>query len=399
MKISNRISNINVAITSQTKMQANKRNAQGKDIIDLGLGDINFGFPKAFVKAVIKSAKNQIDSYTEPGGPYKLRQAIAHANNNQYHDFYKGRIIQPNYSADEIVHIISSKLSICVSVMAITDPGDEIIILAPYWPPYIDALGVINVIPKICYTTRENNFFPTHDQLIALITEKTKGIIINTPHNPTGRVYTQTELKITAEIAKQYNLTIISDEVYDTLTFDDNIHYSIAAIDEQTANSTIVIKGLSKGFGMGGLRFGYAMSKNEDIIQALKKIISNTFTCAPAILQDAAQSVFLKSTDHAVNIQKEIEKRIRFTENVFCNVDIQFSKIEGTFYIFPDISQYLTPKMPYSQSFVNRLINETGIVALPGIACGNDNYIRIALIQDIPILEKAWQRFIKFINT
>ncbi|MDA2936364.1 aminotransferase class I/II-fold pyridoxal phosphate-dependent enzyme [Patescibacteria group bacterium AH-259-L05] len=398
MKLAERMNEIGFALTAGLIIEVNKRKAAGKDVIDLGLGDINFGHPPAFITAVIEAVQNHVNAYTEPGGPSELREAISIAHNQHYSDFYKDKIIQPDYNPDEIVYTTSAKFLIVASALSLANPGDEIIILAPYWPPYIDAFKLPGAVPRICHSTKENNFFPSPQYLNSLITNKTKGIIINTPHNPTGRVYRFKELKCIADIAQKYDLAIISDEVYDTLIFDNNVHMSIASLDNDTAQRTVVIKGLSKGFGMGGMRFGYAMSKNPELITSLKKVVSNTITCGSSILQTAAPSLLLNSIDHVITIREEFEKRVKFSENVLSEYGIQFPKVEGGIYVFADISPYLDRTMPTSTIFAEKLVSETGVVVLAGGACGNDNYIRIALIQDVDMLKEAYKRLTKFIN-
>jgi len=398
MKISNRVQNIESTFTVALRIEADERKASGEDVIDLGLGDINFGQPPNFTKALVKAAQKGVNRYTEPEGTLELRKAIARANNNLYGGAYQGKIVQPKYEAEEIVHATSAKLLILAAATSIANPGDEIIVLAPYWPSYIDTLKLACVKPVVCYTTKEDNFCPSKEQLSSVVTKKTKGVIVNSPNNPTGRVYTKNELKEIADFAQENDLVIISDEVYDTIVFGKNVHYSIAAISDEVAQRTIVIKGLSKGFGMGGIRFGYAMSKNNKFVEALSKVVSNMITSAPSVLQEAGPALFLKSIDHVIRVRETFEKRVKFTEDFFRKNGIDFTEVQGAPYIFPDISSYFNKDITNSKSFMQRLIKETGVVVLHGGICGNDKYVRIALIQDIPILEKALERMIKFIR-
>ena len=398
MRLSNNVGNIELAFTVALRIEAEKRKANGEDIIDLGLGDIQFGQPPKFTQALISAAKKGTNYYSEPNGILELREAIAHANNTLYSKSYQNKIIQPRYAPKEIVHATSAKLLIFASAISIANPNEEIIVIAPYCPSYIDTLKLAGIIPKICYTKKENKFFPTNKQLESLITEKTKGIIVNSPNNPTGRVYTEEELKIIASFVDKHDLFVISDEVYDTIVFDENKHLSIAVLDEKIAQRTIIIKGLSKGFGMGGMRFGYAISKNKDVIGALNRVISNTITSAPSLLQEAGISLFLGSTDHIINIRENFQKRVNFIEGIFKKNKINFTKVEGAPYIFPEVSSCFNKGITNSREFIQRLIKETGVVVLDGGVCGEDNHIRIALIQDLPILEEACKRLIRFIE-
>lgn len=186
--------------------------------------------------------------------------------------------------------------------------------------------------------------------------------------------------------------------MYDTIVFGDNVHQSIASLSEDAAKRTVVIKGLSKGFGMGGLRFGYAMSKNKKMIDAMAKVISNTITSPPSLFQEAGPALFLKSTDPILKIRKNFEKRVNFTMKRFREMKLSFTQVEGAPYIFPEVSSFYSKGIKNSHDFMARLIEETGIVILHGESCGNDEHIRIALIQDIPVLKKAWDRLEIFLK-
>jgi len=179
--ISKRVNNTELSFTISLRLEADKRRARGEEIIDLGLGDISFRQPPRFTEALIESARKGVNRYTEPSGILKLRQAISEANNNLYGGRYKGKIVQLKFSPEEIVHATSAKLLIFASILSSTDPGDEIILLAPYWPSYVDLLLLASVVPKICYTSFENKFFPTKKQLSKIITKKPKQLLLIPP--------------------------------------------------------------------------------------------------------------------------------------------------------------------------------------------------------------------------
>lgn len=398
MKISNRINKVSYSFTVALKHEAEKRKARGEKIIDLGLGEIKFGQPPEFTKALISVAKKGVNEYTYAGGTDEIRSAISEANNSLFGGVYKSKIIQPHYNKSEIIHGTSAKLLILAAAYSITEINDDVIVLVPFWPPYIDTLKLIGINPIIAQTKFKNNFTPSKEILEKSLTSKSKAIIINSPNNPSGRVFKKQELGVIYNFAKKHDLLIISDEVYDTIVFENYVHQSIASLSEDVAKRTVVIKGLSKGFGMGGLRFGYAMSKNKKMIDAMTKVISNTITAPPSLLQEAGPALFLKSTDHILKIRKNFEKRVNFTMKRFREMKLPFTQVEGAPYIFPKVSSFYNKGIKNSHDFMARLIEETGIVILHGESCGNDEHIRIALIQDIPVLKKAWDKLEIFLK-
>lgn len=399
MKLSNRINNISYTPTVALKHEAARRRARGEKIIDLGLGETKFGQPPEFTKALISAAKKGVNEYTYAGGTDEIRDAIAQANNSLFGGAYKGKIIQPKYNRSEIIHSTSAKLLISAAAYSVTETNEDVLILAPCWTPYIDAFKLMGIHPIIVQTKFENNFSPTKDILEKSLTRKSKAILLNSPNNPSGRVLTKKELETVYKFAKKNDLLIISDEVYDTIVFDEHVHQSIASLSEEAARRTIVIKGLSKGFGMGGLRFGYAMNKNKKIIEAMTKVISNTITSPPSLLQEAAKAFFLnpKSVAHAFKVTANHEKRAHFTMQRFKHMNLPFTSVEGGIYIFPKVSSFFNKGIKNSHDFAARLVEETGIL-VHAEHYGYNDHIRIALIQDVPVLKEAWDRLEIFLR-
>ncbi|KKW08644.1 MAG: Aspartate aminotransferase [Candidatus Kaiserbacteria bacterium GW2011_GWA2_49_19] len=397
MKTSNRVNNIHYSSTVALKHDVERRKARGENIIDLGLGEVKFGQPPEFTKALISVAKKGVNEYTYAGGTEEIRSVIAQANNSLFGGVYKNKIVQPRYDKEEIIHCTSAKLLISAAAYSVAEVNDDVIVLAPFWTPYIDALKFMGINPVIAKTRFENNFTPSQDILERSLTRKSKAILINSPNNPSGRVFTKKELEVVYNFAKKHDLLIISDEVYDTIIFGGHVHRSIASLSKEAAKRTVVIKGLSKGFGMGGLRFGYAMSKNEKIIGAMTRVISNTITAPPSLLQEAAEALFSKSVRHTLKVTKNYEKRANFTMKRFQEMKLLFAHVEGAIYIFPKVSPFFSKGIKNSRDFAARLVEETGIV-IHGEPCGYDDHVRIALIQDIPVLKKAWDKLETFLQ-
>jgi aspartate aminotransferase len=399
MQMSKRIDDISYSSTVALKHEAERRRARGEKVIDLGLGETKFGQPPELAKALIAAVNKGVNEYTYAGGTEELRDAVAQANNSLFGGAYQGKIIQPQYDKSEIVHATSAKLLISAAAYSVTEAGEDVLVLAPCWTPYIDAFKLLGINPVLVQTEFKDNLGPTESALEKSLTRKSKAILLNSPNNPSGRVFTKRELEIVYAFTKENDLLIISDEVYDTIVFGNHVHQSIASLSEEAANRTVIIKGLSKGFGMGGLRFGYAMSKSKEVIEAMTKVISNTITSPPSLLQEAAREFFLdpKCAAHALTVTKNHEERAYFSMQRFAEMKIAFTPVEGGIYIFPKVSSFFTNDIKNSRDFANKLVEETGIL-VHAEHSGYEDHLRIALIQDIPVLKEAWDRLELFVK-
>lgn len=386
-QLANRIANLNESATIKMAQMTRELKSKGRDIIDLSLGEPDFETPELIREAAKKAIDDGFTHYTPVAGYLDVRQAIADK-------FLKDNGL--TYTADQIVISTGAKQSIINAVLCLVNPGDEVILPAPYWVSYSAmvklAEGTIIELP----TTVDSDFKITPEQLEAAITSKTKLIIFSSPCNPTGTVYTKDELKALAEVvAKHDNLYIISDEIYEHINFTGE-HASIAQFDF-IYDRVITVNGLSKAFAMTGWRLGFIgaplwIAKACDKIQGQYTSATNSITqrATIAALQadsktgDEMKAAFLRRRDLVYRMLKDID-------------GLKFNNPEGAFYFFPDVSNYFG-KTYNGQTIKNAddmamfLLNEGNLSVVTGTAFGDSNCIRLSYATSDEKLIEAMNR-------
>ena len=387
---------VNHLAESQTIAMARKSRdlaAQGINIISLTLGEPDFNTPDVIKQAAKKAIDDNFSFYTHVSGYLELRQAIC------------GKFLRDNsleYTPDEIVVSTGAKQSIANAVLCMLNPGDEVIVPAPYWVTYTEILKLAEAKPIIVNTTIENEFKITPEQLKNAITPKTRMMIFSSPCNPTGSVYSEKELTALADIIKQYkDLYVISDEIYEHINFVGK-HASIAHIDGMK-DRTIIINGVSKGFAMTGWRGGI-LAAPKWIAQACDKMQGQFTSGTCSITQKAMHAAMLMPTETTYPMRDAFKRRRDLVvKGLSAITGFKCNNPDGAFYVFPEVSYFFGKKhndktITNATDFCLYLLEEAAVSMVPGAAFGDDNYLRISYAISEEKLTEAIDRIKKAVE-
>jgi len=384
---------ITPSMTLEITAKAKQLKAQGVDVIDFGVGEPDFDTPDYIKEAAIDAIKKGYTKYTPSSGISELKKAVC------------DKLLKDNglkYQPDQIVISNGAKHSIYNALCAILNPGDEVIIPVPYWLSYPEMVRLAYGKPVFVKTKVENDFKITAEELKNAITSKTKALILNTPNNPTGSVYTKEELEELAKIIEEANIFVISDEIYEKLIYEGS-HISIASLNEKIKELTILVNGMSKAYAMTGWRIGYTASSLE-IAKVMSNIQSHTTSNPNSIAQYA--SVAALSGDETVikRMAEEFNKRrIYMVERINKIKGLKSNKPQGAFYVMVNIDEYIGKEIKGkiirgSIDFANALIEGANVAVVPALPFGMDNYIRISYATSIENIEKGLNRIEEFLN-
>lgn len=360
----------------------------GEDIIDLTVGEPDLPTPQNIKNAGIKAIQNNFTKYTTNVGTIELRKAICEKlkNDNLIH-----------YSPDEIIVSNGAKQSIFTAIQTVVDFDDEVIFSSPYYVSYPEMVKIAGGVSVIIPTDESTEFKITPQQLDAAITSKTKLLIICNPSNPTGSVYSKEELVELAEVIRNKNILILSDEIYEKLVYDDFKYFSFASIDETIKERTITINGCSKTYSMTGWRIGYAAA-NKEIINAMAKYQSHNTGNASSISQLAALEALTGNQDFVLFSKNEFEKRRNYFWNELNSIEgISCYNPKGAFYFFPNVQSLFGKSIESfviqnSIDFSTFLLRYAKVATVPGIGFGAEGYIRISYSSSIEKLKLAAER-------
>ncbi len=374
IQLSNKASNITPSITLAITAKLNQMIKEGRTVYGFGAGEPDFDTPEYINTGAIEAINKGFTRYTAAEGTLELRNAICSKLKRDNNLDYK-----PN----EIVVSSGAKHSLSNAFAAILNPQDEVIVPIPYWVSYTEIIKLNDGVPVLVHTKKENNFKITKEELLDAITEKTKVILLNTPNNPTGSIYSKEELQDIADIAVEKNLLVVSDEIYEKLIYDGRKHISIAELGEDIKQLTIIINGMSKAYAMTGWRLGYSAA-NEKITKAMSSIQSHAVSHPSSITQYASTVALNGPQDDVLNMVKEFEKRRNYMyERLNSMPGLHCIKPEGAFYVYVDISEYIGKKMcdteiQTSMDFSYILLEKCNIAVIPGSAFGTDNFMRLS---------------------
>lgn len=367
--------------------KAKELKAKGEDICSLGAGEPDFDTPDFIKEACHQALDKGKTKYIPTEGLPELRTALAQK--------YIQENNIPNVKASQVIISPGAKFSCYLAILATCSPGDEVIIPAPYWVSYPEIVKLVGAIPKIIFSGDNLSFKITPEQLKASITSKTRLLIINSPCNPTGVVYSKQELQALVEIALTHNLFILSDEIYERLIYDNVKHYSPASFSKEAAQMTITVSGFSKTYSMTGWRLGTLLA-NDTIAQAVAKLQSQTTSNATTFAQYGALAAIenKEAADAALKTMKDaFDRRRLLLLNGLNNINgISCLRAEGTFYLFPKISSFGKP----SSEFASELLDKEKVALVPGIAFGADEFVRLSYATSEEILNKSLQRIAQF---
>lgn len=394
LNLSRKLKNVSSSMTLKITAKANEMRDNGVDIIGFGAGEPDFNTPENIQYGAIDTIISGKTKYTPASGIKELKDAICEK-------FKKDNNLA--YLQDNIIVSNGAKHSLYNALCAILNPGDEVIISSPYWVSYPELIKLAGGKPVLIETKEENHFKYTVMDLEKAFTENTKAIILNTPNNPTGSVYNETELKDIADWAVENKVLVISDEIYEKLIYDDNKHISIASLGKEIKELTIVINGMSKAFSMTGWRIGFAAA-NDEIIRLMSNFQSHTTSNPSSISQYASIKGLTESYDIINNMRNHfINRRDYMVEKINSIPGMSCYNPGGAFYIMANISKLKNKSIngrlvDSSMTFSNILLEEAHVAVIPGIAFGNDDYIRISYATSMDNIEKGLDRIERFIR-
>ncbi|MBU3153770.1 pyridoxal phosphate-dependent aminotransferase [Clostridium estertheticum] len=394
MVLSKKAGKISTSLTLDITAKAKKMKADGIDVIGFGAGEPDFNTPKNIREAAIKAINEGMTKYTAASGIIELKQAIIKKlkkDNNL------------NYITDQIIVSTGAKQCLANVLQAILNPGDEVIIGAPYWVSYPELVKLADGVPVFVETEESNKFKLTITNLNRAITSKSKAIILNSPNNPTGTVYSREELMDIAEFAKTNNLIIISDEIYEKLLYAANDHISIASLSEDAYLRTIVINGLSKAYAMTGWRIGYAAGSKE-IVALMSNIQSHTTSNPNSIAQYASVEALSGEQEDVHSMIKQFKLRRNYmVERINSINNLSCIEPEGAFYVMVNISNILNKLIDGkvikdSISFSKLLLEKEKVAVIPGIAFGAENFIRLSYATSMENIKQGLNRIESFVS-
>ncbi len=381
------ISSIEESRTMAVSSLIKKLKAEGKNVLSFSAGEPDFPTPDFIKQAAIKAIHENFTRYTPNEGHPPLINAIIkkfrEENNLEFN---------PN----NILVSDGAKHSIYNLLMALCNPGDEVIFQAPYWVSYPEMAKLAQAVPVVIKAGVEQDYKITPLQLEKAITPKTKVFIFNTPSNPTGAIYSKEEILKLAEVLKDKNVYVISDEIYEKIIFDNEEHFSIGSIDYLN-EKVITVNGVSKAYAMTGWRIGYA-GGNTEVIKLARNLQSHSTSNAPSISQAAALAALTQTTDEISNMVEQFKTRRDFIHNSLNEIKgIKCPLPKGAFYVFFDVSEYYGShingyKVNDSNSFCNYLLNEEHVGLVPGAAFGNDNCVRMSYACSMDELKEGFAR-------
>ena len=394
MELSRKAQRIEASATLAITAKAKEMKENGIDVISFGAGEPDFNTPQNIINAAIKAMKDGNTKYTNVNGILPLREAICKKFNDD-----NGLVYNPS----QIVVSTGAKQSLANAFLAILNPDDEVIVPNPYWVSYPELIRLADGNPVFVESDETSSYKFTKENLEKVVTEKTKAIILNTPNNPTGTIYTREELIEIAEFAKKYDLIIISDEMYEKLIYDGEKHISIASISNDAYERTIVINGLSKSYAMTGWRLGYC-GATEKIAKLMTNIQSHMTSNVCSITQYAAIEALNGSQDKVKEMISEFERRRNYMVKTLEEMNnLSIIKPQGAFYIMINIDRCLGKeingqKITNSMDFSARLLEDEKVAVIPGRAFGLDNYVRVSYATSMELIKEGLERINKFIN-
>ncbi len=389
IELSNRVNAVKPSPTLAITARASEMRAAGKDIIGLGAGEPDFDTPEPIKQAAIKAINDGFTKYTAVDGIPDLKQAII-KKFKQDNNF--------DYQANQILVSCGGKQSFFNLAQALINPGDEVIIPAPYWVSYPDMVLLADGIPVIVETTQSQQFKITSEQLRAAITDKTRLFVINSPSNPTGVAYSLAELKALGEVLKDHpDIIIATDDMYEHILWNKNSFVNILNACPELYDRTMVLNGISKAYSMTGWRIGYAAGPTS-LIAAMRKIQSQSTSNPTSISQKAAVEAISGDQSCIDTMLVEFKKRHDYVVKELNSIEgIECLTTDGTFYVFPNVEKLISQLdgIDTDLDYAEYLIEKAGVALVPGSAFGCPGHIRISIATSMKNLENALDRIKK----
>ncbi len=394
MNLSEKAIKIKPSSTLAITAKANQMKADGIDVVGFGAGEPDFDTPDHIKAAAIAAINAGFTKYTPVAGTVELKQAICKKfeSDNGLH-----------YKPNQIVVSNGAKHSLTNAFMAILNPGDEVIIPAPYWLSYPEMVLLADGVPVIIKTKVEDDYKVTLEQLEAAYTSKTKAIIINSPSNPTGMIYDEAALRVIADFAVEKDLFVISDEIYEKLIYGSDAHVSIASLSDEIFKRTIVVNGVSKSYSMTGWRIGYTASSVE-VANLMSNVQSHAASNPNSIAQKATVAAIVGPQECVEVMKLEFDKRRLYMIDRLKNIPLVSAiNPKGAFYLFIDVSGTYGKfskgtEITSAADFSDLILVEENVAVIPCEDFGFDTHIRLSYAISLESIEKGLDRLEKFVK-
>ena len=386
MDLSSHAVQLTPSLTLAIDSKAKAMRAEGIDVCGFGAGEPDFDTPEHIKEAAIKALQEGFTKYTPSAGLPELRTAISEkyaADNNI------------DYKPSQVIVSNGAKQSCYNAILACCEPGDEVIIPAPYWLSYPDMVRLVGAEPVIVQTKASNSYKMTAEDFENAMTPRTKMVIINSPGNPTGSVYTREELEALVEVALTEDIFILADEIYEKLIYDDASHVSVASLSKEAYDLTITVNGFSKAYAMTGWRLGY-LGAPEAIAKVIDSLQSHSTSGPNSFAQKGAVAALKGSQQCVTDMRDEFNVRREYMyERLAAIPNLSTVKPLGAFYMLADISKFGLS----STNFADRLLSKAEVAVVPGIAFGDDKTVRLSYATDLETIKTGLDRIEQFCRT
>jgi aspartate aminotransferase len=388
LKLTDRIQRIGASPTLALTAKAKAMRAEGIDVVGFGAGEPDFDTPDFIKEAAVQALRDGKTKYTPVGGIPELKEAIVQKLK---------RDNELEYSADQILVSCGGKHALYNIAQALFESGDEVIIPAPYWVTYPDQVVLNDAKPVILAASEKNGFKITPEQLEGAVTEKTKAVVLNSPSNPTGAAYTRAELQALAQVLVKHQIACISDEIYEKIVYDGFTSHSIASLNDDIKNLTLVVNGASKVYSMTGWRMGFIAGPQE-IIKSMTNLQSQVTSNINSMTQWAVVAALNGPQDFLKEWVGEFKRRRDFIlENLNSIPGVRCFKPQGAFYVFPNISELLGRQaqdrvLDSDMEFCNYLLEKAKVACVPGSPFGAPGFMRLSYATSMENIEKGLER-------
>lgn len=390
-RLSKRVLEMEESVTLEAAARAKALKAQGRDILSLTLGEPDFVTPKNIQDAAIAAIQDgRASFYTVASGLPELKDAIS-----SYMESFYGYSVPRN----QVVVATGAKFILYAAFATVLDAGDEVIIPTPCWVSYVDQVKMLDGVLVTFQTTQENQFKATVEQLEAVRTPKTKMLLLNSPSNPTGMIYSRKELQAIGEWAVKHDILILADDIYGRLVYNGNEFTAISSLSEAIRKQTIVVNGVSKTYAMTGWRVGFAVAE-PDIIAGMAKVISQTTSNLTTVSQYAAIEALTGDQSSIEIMRQAFEERLNTIYPLLCEVPgFEVVKPQGAFYLFPNVAKAMELK-GYTDvtEFTTAILEEAEVALVTGAGFGAPENIRLSYATDLDTLKEAVKRLHRFME-
>ena len=383
METASRLQQLTPSLTLAIDSKAKAMRAEGIEVFGFGAGEPDMDTPEHIKAAAIKALQEGRTKYTPSAGIPELRQAISQK-------FLKDNGL--DYKSSQVIVSNGAKQSCFNAIAAVVNEGDEVIIPAPYWLSYPEMVRIVGGEPVFVQTREENSWKITPEDFENAMTPRTKMIILNSPGNPTGSIYTREELKALSEVAAEEDIYILSDEIYEKLTYDGAEHVSVASVSPEAYDLTITVNGFSKAYAMTGWRLGY-LAAPEPIARAIDSMQSHMTSNPCSFAQYGALAALTGDQQCVTDMREEFDIRRQYMFERLTQIQgVSAVRPQGAFYVLANISA-LGLK---SQNFADRLLSKSSVAVVPGIAFGDDRTIRLSYATSLDIIKSGLDRIEEF---